>query len=559
MNNKPGLLLGLICAAWAAQAVAWEARYNGTANSVDAVTAIAVDNMGNCFVTGGVMNLLTGIDICTIAYNSSGSVLWRQIYDMESETDIAMDIEVDALGNVYVVGGGRSATSQYDYLIIKYNSLGQQAYLTRLDSPQHGWDAAAALAVDASGNVYVTGYYGGDSAFLSGSFGTARLNSEGQLLWLASYDGPLPGYDGAYDMALDPWGNVVVTGRSIADTIFVDDYDYATVAYSPSGEELWAARYDGQGPVLAMIDQPEELCVDNFGYIYVTGIINGNWGTADTCDITTIKYDSGGNEEWVALFDGPAGSMDLAAAIAVDAGGNVYVTGTTTVIQDEETDYFIIKYNSSGQQVWVNYYAGISTAFCNNFARDMTLDQYGNIYVTGESYGPDPFLTGRDYDIATLKYAPDGQQQWVVRWVGPTGFEDGGSVIAVDSAGYVYVGGSSSGEGTSMDYITIRYDQDSLGIVESENPIPGEFRLFPVYPNPFNHTTTITYQLPVASHVSLRIYDTAGRLVADLVNGMRAAGVHQVTWDASGMPSGLYFCRLQAGGFSEVTKLMLLK
>jgi len=80
-----------------------------------------------------------------------------------------------------------------------------------------------------------------------------------------------------------------------------------------------------------------------------------------------------------------------------------------------------------------------------------------------------------------------------------------------------------------------------------------------VAPNPFNPTTVISYQLPVASHVSLRIYDTAGRLVTTLVEGWRDAGDHQITFDGSGLPSGIYFAKLIAGDFSQVQKLMLMK
>jgi|GEM_PF-643612 subtilisin family serine protease len=88
---------------------------------------------------------------------------------------------------------------------------------------------------------------------------------------------------------------------------------------------------------------------------------------------------------------------------------------------------------------------------------------------------------------------------------------------------------------------------------------PEGFAFHGAYPNPFNPRTAISYQLSADSHVSLRVYDLAGRMVAELVSGIRDAGVHQVTWDASGLPSGLYFCRIQAGGFTDVAKMMLVK
>jgi len=87
----------------------------------------------------------------------------------------------------------------------------------------------------------------------------------------------------------------------------------------------------------------------------------------------------------------------------------------------------------------------------------------------------------------------------------------------------------------------------------------GHLRAASGAPNPFNPTTTISYQLPVNSRVRLAVYDLAGRLVAELVNSAVNAGVHQVTWDASGTPSGIYFCRLEAGDFRAAQKVVLLK
>jgi hypothetical protein len=89
--------------------------------------------------------------------------------------------------------------------------------------------------------------------------------------------------------------------------------------------------------------------------------------------------------------------------------------------------------------------------------------------------------------------------------------------------------------------------------------IPKEFALEQNYPNPFNPSTVIRYQLPVANHVALKIYDVLGQEVATLVDEIQDAGYKSATWDASTLPSGLYFYKLTAGTFSEVRKLMLVK
>jgi poly(3-hydroxybutyrate) depolymerase len=88
---------------------------------------------------------------------------------------------------------------------------------------------------------------------------------------------------------------------------------------------------------------------------------------------------------------------------------------------------------------------------------------------------------------------------------------------------------------------------------------PVHFQLYQNYPNPFNPATRIKYQLAKSSHVELKIYNLAGQEIATLVNELQAAGEYDVTWQSKGLPSGVYFYRLQAGGFSETKKLILQK
>ncbi|RJP80065.1 MAG: T9SS C-terminal target domain-containing protein [Candidatus Zixiibacteriota bacterium] len=89
--------------------------------------------------------------------------------------------------------------------------------------------------------------------------------------------------------------------------------------------------------------------------------------------------------------------------------------------------------------------------------------------------------------------------------------------------------------------------------------VPEVYDLQQNYPNPFNPATTISFSLPEISRVSLKVYDLQGRLVANLVDGNKEAGVHSVTFDASHLASGLYFARIEAGSYTEVLKMMLVK
>lgn len=112
-------------------------------------------------------------------------------------------------------------------------------------------------------------------------------------------------------------------------------------------------------------------------------------------------------------------------------------------------------------------------------------------------------------------------------------------------------GGNNSGNDGSGD--------DGTGDTEDPQTVPEQFTLSNNYPNPFNPTTVISYQLPEASQVTLRVFDMLGREVAILVNGRVSAGEHEVQFDASNLSSGLYIYRLQAGEFIQTKKMMLIK
>ena len=89
--------------------------------------------------------------------------------------------------------------------------------------------------------------------------------------------------------------------------------------------------------------------------------------------------------------------------------------------------------------------------------------------------------------------------------------------------------------------------------------MPVEFALNPAYPNPFNPNTSLSYSLPEAAHVTLTVFDNTGREVATLVNGLVNAGSHNVSFNANGLSSGIYFARMTAGSFSASQKLVLMK
>jgi hypothetical protein len=89
--------------------------------------------------------------------------------------------------------------------------------------------------------------------------------------------------------------------------------------------------------------------------------------------------------------------------------------------------------------------------------------------------------------------------------------------------------------------------------------VPESFELYQNYPNPFNPSTVISFRLPVSSRVTLKLHNVLGQEVATLVDELKQTGEYKVVWNAAGVPSGVYFYRLQAGSFIQTKKLLLVK
>ena len=437
----------------------WAARYNGPGDQQDQPKAMTVDESGNIYVTGDIIQSDGRTDLGTIKYHSNGNELWVADYNGPADSYYhGTGIAVDILGNVYVTGYGNRASLPDDYITVKYDANGNELWAARYDGPDSDWDAARAMAIDNTGNVYVTGESGADSTGYD--FVTIKYDPDGNEVWVARYNGPDNDWDAARAVAIDESGNVYVTGESVRSET---DWDFATIKYDADGNEVWVARYNGPDDGW---DVAHAVAVDAFGNVYVTG---ESWGVSTLQDYATIKYDPNGSEVWVARYNGPGNSGDWARAMAINNSGNMYVTGESGGA-GTEYDYLTIKYDANGNEVWVARY---NAANYEDEAEAIAIDNWGNIYVTGNSWAGGG--TGPDY--ATIKYDANGNEVWVARYDGPGNGGDWAYAIAIDPSGNVYVTGNSEGSDTSGDYATIKYSPKDVCVTEIAGDFNGDCKV----------------------------------------------------------------------------------
>lgn len=415
----------------------WTNRFVSPSNYNDLARSLVVDAGGSAFVTGySFLGSFSTADYLTVGYSSAGAPLWTNRYDASGE-DVATAVAVDGQGNVFVTGRSFGGVgSGVDYATLKYSSAGLPLWTNRYDGPFGSFDQASAIVTDSNGNVFVTGNSYGNSG--SPDYATLAYSSTGVPWWTNRYHGPGNGGDYGLAIGVDAEGNVFVTGFSVGSGSATD---FATIKYSSTGAELWVRRYNGPGN---SSDEAHALAVDASGNVYVTGF---SFGVGSSFDYATVKYSSAGVALWTNRYDGPGNGADAAQGIALGTNGNVYVTGYSAG-SGGYYDYATVAYSSTGVPLWTNRYSGPGSA--EDSAQSIATDGSGDVFVTGYSIGG-----GGTRDYATVAYSSAGALLWTNRY--DASGSDEPCAVGTDSDGNVYVAGASPGSDGSFDYATIKY------------------------------------------------------------------------------------------------------
>jgi hypothetical protein len=413
------------------------AAVNATANAVAGSYAVTATAAG-IGISFALVNLPdTGADR-VFANGFDGGALpagpaWSADYDGHVDRDDAGALALDAAGNVYVTGWSVVAPGNNQYATVKYAANGTQQWVATWDDPAGMWDEAYAIAVDAAGNSVVTGrsYAGGFGAV------TIKYDSDGTEQWVrrAANAGV------SKSIALDADGNVYVAGVRAA-------IGYTTIKYDADGNEAWSRLYDAAG---AEPNIGNQVVVQPGWGVYVAGLVFSADAGSSAIDYLLIRYDFDGNLIWARrYYNDQAFFFD--GSLAVDAGGSAFMAGGSD-------DYRIVKFDaSSGAVLWTATAGGAGGAVAA-LATDADGDVYSGGIIACDG--------GTVACFGVMKHDPDGGELWRRLYdPGFGGTENLVNALAVDAAGNLYATGASAVAAGSLqtEFVTAKYAPDGTEI-----------------------------------------------------------------------------------------------
>jgi len=468
--------------------------------------------------------------------------------------EAALGTASDNNGNLYVIGWYSSATITFgsitltnpgvgsgDIFLVKYDATGNTIWAKTFGGTDG--DIGNAIALDALGNIYITGWYAsstisfGTSTLTNGGLGNdvfiVKLSSLGTELWSKTAGGTSS--DRGYGITVDPSGNVFTTGAFMSPTINFGTgiltnasatNDFFITKHDTNGNTLWAKKAGGTNA-----DTGFSIASDSLGDVYATGAFASSSidfgsgalanSTTGTQDIFVVKYDGLGNAVWSNRSGGSAD--DAANGIAVKKN-DVYVTGgfssasitfSTTTLNNNSagtSDVFLAKYDLNGNLIWANS-AGDADSDAGN---SVAIDTLGIAFITGFfisnsiTFGGNALTnSGAGYrELFVTAYNSNGNVAWAKTAGGGT-FDEVGNTITVNNTGAIYVGGMFNSGSVSFDANTLfKGCGDDVFVAKLLGPVSDVTEEYLkdellVYPNPSEGKFTIEAEGEIIFYNSL--------------------------------------------------------
>lgn len=582
-------------------------------SSGDIGRAIAVDDSGSAYIAGrtssvdfpttpGAFDTITGgFDAFVTKFDMTGSVLEYSTFLGGNENDEIQSITLDDSNQIYVTGWTKSDdfpvtagafdptyNGAEDVFVAKLNSTASALfYGTYLGGGVN--EEGNAIAIDGSGNAYVTGYttssdfpttieaYDRSYNHNSDVF-VIKLDATGSEPVYSTYIGGNGGDIGS-GIAVSGDGRAYLVGATVSLDFPVTSWAFDSTFHGGGwyGSDAFVASLDAAGESLCYAtflggdgdDWGYSLVLNDLGEVCLTGYTESadfpvTPGAYDTThggywpDAFVTKMNGTGSSLLYSTFLGGSYDEDWGHSIAMDDSAYIYLTGYT-LSQD---------FPATPNAFDPTYNGGYGDAFVTKL--DLEVCPVPVILTS--------FQASSGYGFITLDWVTASEVN-CHRWEVYRGQQKDGEYKKI---------GNLSGHGSTETEHTYRWvdrqistgktyfyrlkqvDFDGSTLlsdivsVTAGSTVPGNYALHQNSPNPFNASTSISYQIPRATGVSLKVFNVFGQEVQTLVNERQWAGSYSVSWDGSNedgqaMASGIYFCRLQAGEFAETVKMVLLR
>lgn len=574
--------------------------------------------------------ILFALSVVSITtYSQAPQLQWVQQIGGSYE-DFATSVATDASGNVYTIGNFNGTVDfdpgtgivnltgiinrnsptpfQNKLFISKFDASGNFSWVKTIEGS--GICSATSLAVDAAGNLYITGHiYKGTFDFNPGdpvlnisnsgaeysNIFILKLDNEGNFKWVKHLDG----YSYGSSITTDKSGNVYVVGgfkglidfdpgEGIYNLVRDGFVDLFILKLDTYGNFKWVQQFQGiNNGESGIANTGNSIAVDPFGNVYTTGkfylTVDFDPGSAKydlsssqyTTSIFISKLDSSGNFAWAKSMGNDTYSLTT-NKITTDFSGNVYLTGgfmgsiplnsspnSPVLSSSGGNDIYIFKLNSSGNFQWAKKMGGSETGY----GADISIDGYGNIYTTGFFLGTADFDPGKNiypltatssnhYDVFISKLDSLGN----FLWAGTLGTSQY-VAMAVDMNGTINIVGGIMGvsdvdpgpgthyllsEGTSDIFIE-KLTQTPLDVKE-----PLEYgSLISLSPVPSSNFVTVSFEKDITNG-RIKLINLFGQTMFEQsnVNGT------SLTLDIAVQPNGMYFIEVNEGGIVERVKLI---
>ncbi len=423
------LFILLLCgmATFSQEQVSWAWAKSATGSNLDEGKSIATDMVGNVYITGcflsptltfGNITLTNGgfYDIYIVKYDPNGNVIWAKGSE-STGYDYGTGITTDEMGNVYLIGYYNSPTITFgnytltssggsDICIVKYDPNGNVLWAKSANGST-AEDCGTGITTDATGNVYLTGYFYShtltfdDITLTNNTIGVsdlfiAKYDSNGNVIWARRAGGNSE--DAGMSITTDIAGSIYITGHFFSPTITFGDITLTKT--NDSYRNVFIAKYNPNGNVIWAKNTGEaygtSITTDAESNIYITGAFSGptiSFGNTTltnngVSNVFIAKYDSSGNVIWAKSAGGY--NTDNGNGISTDATDNVYLIGdftsetinfgNITLTNNGASNVFIAKYDSSGNVIWAkNVGSGYGTDNGNSISTDVA----GNAYLIG--------------------------------------------------------------------------------------------------------------------------------------------------------------------------------